>query len=121
MGHGLVCPLQSEAVRASEEVRACIDPLTACGGAAARWAQKLQVVLAGTQQAHAEGGDEEMLTIEDMQAGPGGRHDNDHADYRCAVGPRLLSGPTCVVASVPRGKHHALALVQAQRSATHAD
>ncbi len=67
-------------------VRAAVEPLRARGGAAARAAQQLEVVLAGSSAGAAAGAgqQETMMGLEDLQAStPGGRHDNDHVDFRC--------------------------------------
>ncbi|GAX74369.1 hypothetical protein CEUSTIGMA_g1818.t1 [Chlamydomonas eustigma] len=60
------------------------DLLEASEGPAAKTGRQLRTVLAGTQAAAAAEADvsESLIAIEDIQAGPGGRHDNDHMDYR---------------------------------------
>ncbi|KAG1675264.1 hypothetical protein FOA52_016295 [Chlamydomonas sp. UWO 241] len=74
--------VESEDVRQDPAVREMVEPLKLHGGAAAeRAAKNLVVVLAGTAD------DEQRQsaarsTLEDLQSGPGGRHDNDHADFR---------------------------------------
>ena len=56
-----------------------VEHLIASGGAAAKAGHKLQVVLAGTEQDVSK---ETIMALEDLHDGPGGRHSNDHSDYR---------------------------------------
>ena len=55
-----------------------VEPLIASGGAAAKAGHKLQVVLAGTEQDFSK----DVIGLEDLHDGPGGRHSNDHSNYR---------------------------------------
>lgn len=86
------CPsAQVEAARQDPEILTLAGELIKRGGSAAR---ELQVVLAGLAateggtpvDADASGavgeGGALLRSMEDLQAGPGGRHDNDFADYR---------------------------------------
>ena len=58
-----------------------VEPLIASGGAGAKAGHQLKVVLAGVEQ---EGGlrEEGMMALEDLHHGPGGRHSNDHSNFR---------------------------------------
>ena len=61
-------------------------PLKSYGGAAAKAAGELEVVLAGALNAASgtvAGGTAPLKALEDLQEGPGGRHDNDSTDFRC--------------------------------------
>ncbi|KAG1675260.1 hypothetical protein FOA52_016291 [Chlamydomonas sp. UWO 241] len=73
--------VESEDVRQGPAVHEMVEPLKLHGGAAAeRAAKDLAVVLAGM----ADDAEERSAarTLKDLQSGPGGRHDNDHADFR---------------------------------------
>ncbi|KAG2452041.1 hypothetical protein HYH02_003079 [Chlamydomonas schloesseri] len=97
----LTLAAQVEEVRTSAEVRQLASALAAQPGNSAKVAQKLQVVLAGAQHAGTGGAAGSTShsraaaaaaaaaskahtsdTLEDLLEGPGGRHDNDAADYR---------------------------------------
>ncbi|KAG2492324.1 hypothetical protein HYH03_009275 [Edaphochlamys debaryana] len=92
----LVLASQAEEVRHSPEVRRVAELLRGRGGDAAKVAGQLQVVLAGAQagaqagagaaaglvEAAAGGPGGSGVALEDLLLGPGGRHDNDHTDYR---------------------------------------
>ncbi|PNH08303.1 NFX1-type zinc finger-containing protein 1 [Tetrabaena socialis] len=82
-----------EEVRRNPDVQRVAEALAAQGGAAAQAAARLQVVLAGTAAARGRGGAASGAAtaggrrlggpaLEDIVAGPGGRHDNDSVDYR---------------------------------------
>lgn len=79
-----------ENARSDPSLSDFIPPLQARGGAAAAAAAQLRVVLAGTAGANnspgdgqsAQAGDVGVMAIEDLAEQAGGRHDNDHADYR---------------------------------------
>lgn len=80
---------QVEDVRTSAEVRQLAATLAAQPGNSAKVAQKLLVVLAGgaaAAMAAASASDAmgASTTLDDLLEGPGGRHDNDMIDYRCA-------------------------------------
>ncbi|KXZ51993.1 hypothetical protein GPECTOR_10g1015 [Gonium pectorale] len=94
---------QLEEVRQSPEVKQLADTLLARGGDAEKVARRLKVVLAGTAATggpdwmHPAAVDREGLALEDLIAGPGGRHDNDHVDYRS-----IKIQPTSDEATCPR-------------------
>jgi hypothetical protein len=69
-------PMQEDA-RSDPLLRQFVSPLKRCGGTAAEAARQLEVMITG-----ARAGSEEHVAIEDLAQQAGGRHDNDHADYR---------------------------------------
>jgi hypothetical protein len=75
--------LQAKEVRADDQVRQFIQPLKEWGGAAAQVAKELETVLSGAGL-EASGGSSgsAMISLQDLSELPGGRHDNDHADFR---------------------------------------
>ncbi|KAG2423774.1 hypothetical protein HXX76_015050 [Chlamydomonas incerta] len=82
---------QVEEVRTSAEVRQLAAALAAQPGNSAKVAQKLHVVLAAASAAAAAAAagataaaNAASGTLDDLLEGPGGRHDNDMVDYRCA-------------------------------------
>ena len=61
------------------------DLLIGCAEPAAKAGRELRVVLAGVEAAAHVGDDgatSGMMALEDLHAGPGGRHSNDHHYYR---------------------------------------
>ncbi|KAG2495742.1 hypothetical protein HYH03_006339 [Edaphochlamys debaryana] len=88
----LVLASQVEEVRRSADVLRLAELLQSHGGDATKVAQQLKVVLAGAaaaaEAAATAGGSTGSKTgaggvaLEDLLLGPGGRHDNDHVDYR---------------------------------------
>ncbi|GFR50032.1 hypothetical protein Agub_g12193 [Astrephomene gubernaculifera] len=108
----LMLATELDEVRRSPEVRRLADLLAAQGGDGAKVAQRLHMVLAGAAEAAAGAGAAGVtggrnngattrasarardgsgsgrrqqgagIALEDLLAGPGGRHDNDHVDYR---------------------------------------
>lgn len=91
---------QLEDARTDTTIAQCIAPLKELGGAAATAAHKLEVVLAAsaagagpaagvesTANGHAPSGPGQgqgpmIEALEDLQQQAGGRHSNDHADFR---------------------------------------
>lgn len=78
-----------------------IPLLAKCGGGAAKAAHELGIVLAGGAGGEAgapatgtagAAGLPEIMALEDLQMMPGGRHDNDHAAYRCVHLDRVVRG-----------------------------
>lgn len=90
-------------MRTSAEVRQLATALAAQPGNSAKVAQKLLVVLAGASAAAATATKAAVTsavtaasdTLEDLLQGPGGRHDNDKVDYRCAHVPVAPGLRTC--------------------------
>jgi hypothetical protein len=69
-----------EEARADSLVQQFVGPLKRCGGAAAEAARQLEVMITGATVG--AGANEDHIAIEDLAQQAGGRHDNDHADYR---------------------------------------
>lgn len=70
-------------MRQDPEVQAMATLLEDMGpGPAAKAGRELRVVLAGSEAAASATGGDAVVTVEDLHSGPGGRHDNDHVDYR---------------------------------------
>ncbi len=107
----LVSVPQVQGCRDDAELREFANDLVRRDSSSAA-ARALGVVMAGaTGAAAAAGGGgggssaagRPGLSIEDLQAGPGGRHDNDHVDYRwahCATGVEVWTVPRM---QYPRG------------------
>ncbi len=77
--------LQEEEARRDPEVALIAGLLSGLSGGAAKASQDLKVVLAGVAAEGDVGGGAPMQTLEDLQQGPGGRHDNDSPDFRWAL------------------------------------
>eukprot|EP00798_Chlamydomonas_sp_ICE-L_P005792 gene5792-6073_t len=72
-----------EHARQDSEILDFMDPLREFAkksGISPKALHELEVALAGSKAASGRGAD--FVPLEDLQSGPGGRHDNDQADYR---------------------------------------
>lgn len=75
---------QVEDARQDPVVLAMADLLLRCEGGAKKAGHQLKVVLAGVEAAASgqTASVPNIIALEDLHTGPGGRHDNDHYDYR---------------------------------------
>lgn len=77
-----------EEARQDPELLAMAELLISHGGPSALAGQRLRVVLAGAEAATittaVESGNaaDGIMALDDLRAGPGGRHSNDHVDFR---------------------------------------
>jgi hypothetical protein len=74
-----------DGARSDPALLALIAPLEARGGAAKQAAKQLRVLTSGAAAGEGGGGGggaEEAVGVEDLETAAGGRHDNDHPDFR---------------------------------------
>ncbi|KAG1673298.1 hypothetical protein FOA52_002578 [Chlamydomonas sp. UWO 241] len=80
IGWWLIMLAAATVVRQDRALLAMLRSLEKGGAASKRVAAELACVLAG--EVYTEAARVKPLSLENVQSGPGGRHDNDHADFR---------------------------------------
>lgn len=84
--------IQQPDARTDPEVSKFVEPLKQAGGAAHEAGAKLEIVLAGGLLQN--GGVDGIMAAEDLAQAAGGRHDNDHADFR-SISINVTSEEVC--------------------------